>query len=115
MPCDWRMPSRSVLRSSCAHRQFSSLAFALPLQRGQPTPCAAFAQRGLKQINIAKEFGEPLTIYLGLVTSKEATMTIRSLALGGLTTLLLTFSAAASISAPTRIDSPLAAQPVAHH
>jgi len=42
-------------------------------------------------------------------------MTIRSLALGGLTTLLLTFSAAASISPPTRIDSPLAAQPVAHH
>ena len=42
-------------------------------------------------------------------------MTIRSLALGGLTTLLLTFSAAALISPPTRIDSPLAAQPVAWH
>ena len=40
-------------------------------------------------------------------------MTIRSLALSGMTTLLLTFSAAASVSPPAQIGSPLAAQPVA--
>ena len=42
-------------------------------------------------------------------------MTIRSLALGGMTTLLLTFSAAASVSPPAQIGSPLAAQLVAGH
>jgi hypothetical protein len=42
-------------------------------------------------------------------------MTIRSLALGGMTTLLLTFSAAASVAPPAQIGSPLAAQPVAQH
>jgi len=40
-------------------------------------------------------------------------MTIRSLALGGMTTLLLTFAAAASVAPPAQIGSPLAAQPVA--
>ena len=42
-------------------------------------------------------------------------MAIRSLALGGMTTLLLTFSAAASVAPATHIGSPLAAQPVAQH
>jgi len=40
-------------------------------------------------------------------------MTIRSLALGGITTLLMTLSAAASVSSVARIGSPLSAKPVA--
>ena len=42
-------------------------------------------------------------------------MTIRSLALGGMTTLLMTLSAAASVSSVAQIGSPLSAQPVAQH
>ena len=40
-------------------------------------------------------------------------MTIRSLALAGMTTLLTTLSAAASVSSIAHIGSPLSAQPVA--
>jgi hypothetical protein len=48
-----------------------------------------------------KNGASPFTISDALVTSKEDTMTVRSLALGGITTLLMTLSAAAEAAPPT--------------
>jgi hypothetical protein len=54
-----------------------------------------------------------MTVSAALATSKEDAMSIRSLALGGMTTLLMTLSAAAEVAPPAHFGFVQSIQPVA--
>jgi hypothetical protein len=73
----------------------------------------ARAQYRSKQVIIIKDVCGAFDHIGRTGRSKEDAMTIRSLALGGMTTLLMMLSAAASVPSVAHIGSPLSAEPVA--